>query len=298
MNDHMGRGILYALATVSMWATLGVSLKLSVTYVDDFTVVVVVGALTVVSFAVYLAFTGRAAESVRELRTHWASFLAAGVIGLGIQQLLYVRAYSLLPASQTIVLFSTYPLVMVLIAVLFHGERVRWDSILLLLAGFGGVAVMVSKGTLAVPSLGPGALSALGASVTWAVFSILLKKRRGDETVAMFWYSVFGLLFLLACAPFHPGLAPISPSAWLGLAYVAVVPTALAFVCWSKAMLHLPTHVSSCLALVTPVFSLLLVVVVLGERLIASQALGLGVVVVSVGLNILSSARRASASAS
>lgn len=294
----MGRGILYALATVSMWATLGVSLKLSVTHVDDFTVVVVVGLLTVLSFAAYIALTGRSAESVRELRRHWASFLLAGVIGLGVQQLLYVRAYSLLPASQTIVLFSTYPLVMVVIAMVFRGERVRWDSILLLVAGFAGVAVVVSEGTLAVPPLGPGALSALGASVAWAVFSVLLKTRRGDEAVGMFWYSVFGLLFLLGCAPFQPRLVPMSLPAWLGLAYVAVVPTALAFVCWSKAMVHLPTHVSSCLALATPVLSLLLVVAVLGERLIASQVAGLGVVVVSVGLNILTSARRAGASAS
>ena len=113
----------------------------------------------------------------------------------------------------------------------------------------------------------------------------------------MFWYSVFGLLFLLGCFPFFPLELAMPLSVWLGLAYVAVVPTALAFVCWSKAMVRLPTHVSSCIVLLTPALSLLLVVVVLKESLIASQVVGLGLVIASVSLNVLATARRAAAAA-
>lgn len=286
------KGISYALIAVLLWATLGLSLKLSVTYLDDFTVALFVGIFTVLAFACYLIYTKRFFRSFDDLRLNWKFFAIMGFIGLGIQQLVYIRAYSFLPASQTVILFYTYPLLIVLIAMLFGNEKVKMFSILCLVTGFIGIYFVVSKGALTLISFSIGTILALSAALFWAIFSYLLKKNKADEISAMFWYSVFGLLFLMGCVPFNKINYTISFVSLLGLIYVAVFPTAIAFLFWGKAINNAPTHICSSIALLTPILSLVLIAIVLKESIIFSQIFGFAMVLGAVGTNIYLSERK------
>ncbi|MEK6848816.1 MAG: DMT family transporter, partial [Nanoarchaeota archaeon] len=102
----------------------------------------------------------------------------------------------------------------------------------------------------------------------------------------------FGLVFLIAGMPFYKISYVISGKALLGLLYVAVFPTAIAFLLWGKALSKLPAHICSSIALLTPVFSLIIIAIFLKEEIIAAQIIGLSLVIASTAFNIYLSNRK------
>jgi len=65
---------------------------------------------------------------------------------------------------------------------------------------------------------------------------------------------------------------------------IAVVATALAFVCWFTGLRHLPAGTVGLIGLLNPVTGVLLGVAVGGESLAPAQVLGILLVLVAIGI--------------
>jgi len=280
------KGIIYAFLAVFLFSTVGVGFKLAVSQIDSFSVAVMLGLLATLALLLYLVVAGKAGRILPELKTHFWFFLIAGIIGLGIQQITYLKGYQLLPASQVVILFNIYPLLMVLISALFFRERVSFKSVLCVLIGFLGVYILISKGTLLTIDLTIGTLITLGAALSWALFSVLIKHKKFDVEIGMFFFNLFGVLFLISLIPFFPVSFKVSLAEFAGLVYLGVFTMALAFVLWNRALHYAPTSLCSNIVLMTPLLSILLIFLVLKEPIVLSQIVGLVLIVGSVFLNI------------
>jgi drug/metabolite transporter (DMT)-like permease len=282
------KGTIYALLAVAMFATLSTGFKVAVSRLGSYAVVVWIGIWATAALLALLLRDGRMHVVAAELRQRPLFFPLAGMIGLGVQQILCLRTYELIPASQAVILHYTYPLMMLPLSRLLFREKSGWRALVCVALGFVGVCVLVvSGGGLGDVRLSIGVAVALATAFSFALFCVLIKHADFPVTAGMFLFNLFGLLFLLCLLPLYPMQWAVSPAYMALLAYLGVFPTALTFILWNRALRMIPTGRSSNCALLVPILSLICITLVLKERIAAMQAVGMAIVLGSVFLNVL-----------
>lgn len=281
------KGTIYALLAVVMFATLGTGFKIAVARMNSYSVVIWIGLWATLALFCFLVKEQRVSMIVSEFRQRPFFFPAAGIIGLGVQQILCLKTYEYIPASQAVILHYTYPLMMLILSGVLFREKTGWPAFGCVALGFSGVILMVAAGgAVGDVRLSIGIVVALGTAFSFALFCVLIKHARFAVGPGMFLLNLFGLLFLLCLLPVIPMKWSISGSDMLLVAYLGVFPTAVAFILWNKALRMIPTGRSSNCALLVPILSLVCIALILKERIVPLQALGMAIVLLSVYLNI------------
>src|SRR5665647_1416267 len=102
------KGIFYAFLAAFLMGTMGTTVKLIVARVDSFSAAVYIGLFATIALFIYLIITKKTKELIKELKKHYLFFIIEGVIGMGLQQIFYLKAFQLLPASQVVIVFCLY----------------------------------------------------------------------------------------------------------------------------------------------------------------------------------------------
>lgn len=131
-----------------------------------------------------------------------------------------------------------------------------------------------------------GDLLVFASACCWAIYSVFGRKtvqRLGGFAVTA-WTMLFGAIELLAIFMFLPGerTMPATPAAWSVVAYIAVFPTAVAFFAWFEAMSKINLALLNVMQYLTPVFTILLAWMLLGERISPLNMIGIGIVLAGV----------------
>ena len=285
--SESARGTLYALLAVFMFATLGTGFKMAVTRMNSYSVVVWIGIWATVALFGFVVRGHGVKTIVSEFRQRPLFFPVAGAIGLGVQQILCLMTYDYIPASQAIILHYSYPLMMMPLSWLLFREKSGMWAIVCVLLGFCGVCILVSAGGgLGDIRLSIGLVLALATAFSFALFCVLIKHARFSVMSGMFLLNLFGLLFLLCLLPFYHMQWSLSGTDMLLVAYLGIFPTAVAFILWNRALRMIPTDRSSNCALLVPILSIGIIGIVLKERIVFLQGLGMSIVLLSVFLNV------------
>ncbi len=280
------KGIVYALLTVGLWSTLGVGLKLAVSSVGSFPATVYVISFSTIAMFLYLICVGKTRQIAPAFRKLPWFFILTGLTGLGVHQVLYLKGYSLLPASQVIIIHYLWPLTMVVLSVAIFRERTTRAAALFVLLGFVGLYVVISNGTWLRINLGTGVIVTFAGSFCWALFSVLIKHWEFDIDVGTFLFHVFGLAFLVALIPVFGFTFELALTDVLGLAYLGIFPTAISYVLWNHALRLARTSLCSNIVLLMPVLSLVWIRLVLKDDITAYQLTGFAMILGSVFLNL------------
>ncbi len=120
-------------------------------------------------------------------------------------------AFAHLPLATATAITFTKPLFMIVLAVLFLGETVRWRRWAATLVGFGGVLIMLRPG---VAAFDPAMLVSLAQALSIAVAVLLVKRMPpGESTLTvLFYFAVLSTLGLL-----WPALAVWQTPSWTQL---------------------------------------------------------------------------------
>lgn len=184
---------------------------------------------------------------VRPTRREWVQLAVYGVAWFGVYNVALNTAEQTLDAGTAAMIVNIGPILIALGAGVFLGEGIpTWLAIGAAVA-FVGVVLIGIGTSLAQGSARPvdvvGAAFALAAAVTYAI-GVLVQKpvvRRLPGIQVTFLGCLIGML---VCLPFAGGLAAqlavAPPAAWWGVAYLGVVPTALAFSTWAYALQRMP----------------------------------------------------------
>jgi drug/metabolite transporter (DMT)-like permease len=184
---------------------------------------------------------------VRPTGRDWIRLVIYGVGWFGAYNVALNLAEHTLDAGTTAMIVGIGPILIALGAGLFLGEGLpRWVGIGAAVA-FGGV-ILIGVGTSMVtegerPIDPVGVLWALVAAVTYAI-GVLAQKPMAGRLPASQITLIGCVIGLIACLPFAGQLASevaVAPtSALIGIAYLGVVPTALAFTTWGYALGRMP----------------------------------------------------------
>ena len=209
-------------------------------------------------------------------RDRWRLVVAG--VAMGAYQICYFGGVAKTSvAVGALVAICSAPLFIVGLATLLLGERVTATMGVALVGGVTGAA-LVTVGPLGLGSLpagfAAGVLLAVGAGFWYAVYAVVAKDLIGRLPPLV----VAALTFSVAALALAPALAgePVAagPAAWALLAYLGLVPTALAYILYMVGMRTTPVTASGVLALVEPLTATLLGVLVFGNRLGTLGGLG------------------------
>lgn len=212
----------------------------------------------------------------------WRSFVL-GTLNVGVFFALIYLVAQLLPTSLASTVMATSPVVMMLLAWLLAGERLRAVPLVGAAVGLAGVVLLLATDAAAVDPLGVAA--SVAAMLLSSLGYVLAKRwRDGTEVLAVTaWQLVAGGLMLVPAAVLVEGAPPaLGIVEVAGFAYVSVIATAVAFVAWFSGLAHLPAGTVGLIGLLNPVTGVLLGTLLAGELLGAWQLAGLGLVLVGI----------------
>ena len=280
--NNQSRAYIYAVSAVLCWSTVASAFKLTlrVTGVSE---LLFISAVT--SFAVLL-IVNAFRKTLRQLATwssnDWLISAGLGLLNPFLYYLVLFRAYDLLPAQEAQPLNYTWPIVLVLLSIIFLRQRIRLRVITAMFISFTGVAVISTRGDV----LGlhftdaEGVLLAVGSSLIWASYWIFNMRARGDAVLRLAVNFGFGSLYTAVLIMITGVSVPLIPSALLGSMYVGVFEMGLTFVFWMQALrLSVTTARISNLVFLSPFLSLLVIHVVVGEDIYPSTVVGLILIV-------------------
>jgi drug/metabolite transporter (DMT)-like permease len=232
-----------------------------------FTAVRYVGAAVVIGMM--LALRGGPGHMM-PVRGERARLATIGLLQGAVLTILLTLSLQWIESTHTILLMYTNPLWALLLSVLLLGERFSVASVAGIALGILGMAILTNP--LAMPWNAvtiPGVVSALAATIAWALGSVLYRRDKWEST---FWQQVFWQLAVSGIVLAVPAVLlewnhPIrfTPQLIVNTIYNILVPTALAFWCWSQALTRVRASTASQILLLSPVFGVAQSHFILGE---------------------------------
>jgi len=213
----------------------------------------------------------------------WWRAPVLGLLNFGAFFVLVYLAAQLLPSSIAASIMALAPLALAGIAwpLLAQRPTARWAAGAVL--GIAGVLLVVGLGTA---SVSPAGVAASVIALLASSLGAILTTRWRDDTPLLAttaWQLTASGIALVVAAGIVEGPPPHVDAAGIAAyAGIAVVATALAFVCWFTGLRHLPAGTVGIIGLLNPVTGVVLGVVIGGESLAALQAVGIALVLLSL----------------
>lgn len=276
--------ILLALVTAVLWGFNFVVIKVGVAEVPP----LFLTAMRYLFSALPLVFF------FRRPAVAWKVMILYGfAMGVGQFGLLFPALRLGLPAGLASLLLQIQAFFTMGLAALFIGERIGPVRILGALVAFSGLGVIAFERMQETTALVP-LLMCIAAAFSWAIANIVNRGMGKVDPIAfVVWTSLVPVLPLTALSLAIEGpqavLATISAPTPLGLgalAYLVVCATLIGTGIWSFLLTRYPAGQVAPFSLLVPVFGLSSAALVLGERITAPEALGAGLVIAGLVLNV------------
>jgi drug/metabolite transporter (DMT)-like permease len=209
------------------------------------------------------------------IKKHLPYLCLISLLGITIfNTLIYLAGHTTTAANLSLISI-TFPIFVVILSHIFFGEKItarKWLGILLVVAG---VVLLITKGSpssLLNISFAIGDLWMLLAAFTFAVYSVLLKRKPENISIQAFQLSTFilGLIFLF---PFfiweRAAGAPIKleSATIFSILYIGIFASVVAFVLWNKAIAKLGPSKAGMMYYTMPLFSGISATILLNEKI-------------------------------
>lgn len=292
-KHHTFAGLISGLTAASIWGGMYVVSKVVLEVIPPFSLLLlrlIMGALAL-GMAIY--FRNRNAENRQGFSKElfWKSFLV-GVVGYGISLGFQFVGTKLSTASNGSLVTSATPAFVLLFAPFLLGEKTTTRRMIaLIISSLGVLAVIDPRNAELSPSLFWGNMSLLAAALTWALYSVLVRKvsQTQDLLLSSTVMLLGGIPSSLAFSVWEVrtiGIGEITPGIIGGLLFLGIISTAIAMFLWNYAFAQLPAAVASLTFFAQPVVGTLLGWFFLSEAItplfiLGGLLIGIGILVAS-----------------
>jgi drug/metabolite transporter (DMT)-like permease len=205
------------------------------------------------------------------------------------------------PALNAILVTSVIPAATVLTSWLLFRDRIGWRMVTGSLVAFAGVLFIIAKGdpsALFDLSFNRGDLFALASVAVWALYVALFRKlpRELSPVGFMQTITIIGLVFIVPLYGRELAVGNVlvlTRGAILGIAYVGVFASALAFIFFNKGVAAVGGSRAAQFNYLTPIFGGAMAIAFLGESLEWFHAFGVALIIPGLYLAANRGTRRA-----
>ena len=229
---------------------------------------------------------------------NWVHVFIAGMLNVVAFGLFGTFAQLSTATTRVVIINYSMPIWSSLMALLILRERLNaWAAagLALCIAGLTVLVYPVAAASLQEPT---GLLLAFFCSLSWAAGTIYMKAIRieGDLLTIVMWQIVVGVVvfalgYLIFVGP--PSFEPLRLRTWLGVAYSGVFGTALAYFIWYNIIGKVSTATASLGTLANPVIGVIGSMILLGERLTATDVIGFALIFAAATCVLLQPQRHA-----
>ena len=226
----------------------------------------------------------------RPAARHWIAALKIGALYFLVGHGLLHWAEQHVASGLAALLIATEPMIIALLAIMAGEERLTPLLVAGMILGLIGVGVLMGGSAFGQPGELIGILAVLASSVAWSV-GVHFSRRVGlpSDTLAASAMTLLcgsALLWMASAATgeiAHLHVAAVSLKSMLGLAYLALFGTIIAFTAYTWLLSHISATVVSTHTYVNPIIAVLLGWALAGEplnvRVIIATAVILGSIV-------------------
>ena len=222
----------------------------------------------------------------RLTQRQWVGLAAAGAVGVCGYSIFFMQALQRVEGSRAAAVVTTNPVFTTLLAAWWFKERFNAR------VGFGlalavvGAATVLTHGApwrLLAGDIGVGEWLLLGCIATWVAYALMGKRLMAgiDSLTATAVTTAIGSVLLWICALAVEGpavaghaIAALTPAGWAALIFLAVGATVLAYAWYYRGISVLGAGVASSYISLVPVVGVASSVLMLGEPLDGSLAIG------------------------
>ncbi len=273
-KHHTFAGIISGLAAASIWGGMYVVSKVVLEVIPPFSLLtlrLIMGAMAL-GVVIYVRNKRATVKVALTKEFFWQSFLV-GFVGYGISLGFQFVGTKLSTASNGSLVTSATPAFVLLFAPFLLGEKSTPRRIIaLVISTLGVLAVIDPRNAELSPSLFWGNMSLLAAALTWALYSVLVRKvsKSMDLLTSSTIMLLGGLPSSIALGIWEINTQGIGEITWGiigGLLFLGIISTAIAMFLWNYAFAELPAAVASLTFFAQPVVGSLLGWFFLAEKI-------------------------------
>ena len=277
-------GIFAGLTAASIWGAMYVVSKVVMEVIPPFTLITLRLLLGSLTLWLIIAFQGGIGLS----RQQYLRVVGVGWIGYGVSIGFQFVGTKLSTASNGALVTSATPAFVLLFGAWILGERITKRRLAALGLATAGVIVVIDPRTVSLSSeMFLGNLSLVAAAITWALYSVLIRKVTRDldtlrVSLVAFWGGFIVAIPMGIREVNTIGVGEITAGVIAGVLFLGIISTALAMYLWNTAFVLLEAGAASLTFFAQPVVGAALGAYFLGERLtplflIGGVLIGLGI---------------------
>ena len=269
-------GLLSGLSAAAIWGAMYVVSKVVMGVIPPFLLILMRLVLGILTLGIILLVR----RGWTLTRAQFWRIFAVGTVGYGISIGFQFVGTKLSTAANGSLVTSATPAFVLLFAALFLSERITPLRLLaLLIASAGVVAVIDPRNATLSSSFFVGNLCLVAAALTWALYSVLIRKvtREADVLTTTLVAFIGGLPVCLPLGGWElatGGMGKIGPGTVAGILFLGIISTALAMYLWNNAFAMLEAGAASLTFFAQPFVGTLLSVIFLKEQITPLFLLG------------------------
>lgn len=295
-NSPALRTVVYLLIPPVLWAGNSVVGRYAVDYIGPFSLSFyrwLIASVILLAFSALPLWACR-----RRILSSWWQLTVLGVLGIGVFNTLLYLGLTTTSANNSGIILTTLPIMIILLNFSLGLEKVRPVQLLGLLCSLAGVIWVITGGDtqrLLQLELNLGDLIILAGVLSWALYSVLLRKLRPADIDPLPFLAIQFLIGLVFILPFYlyelqaVETPPWETNTWLILAYVGIFPSLIAFYFWQQGVAMGGANIAGFIYPTICVFTALLAWLFIDEALNSAQIRGAGLVVAGIILALSNS---------
>lgn len=279
--------LLCGLGAASIWGGMYVVSKVALEVIPPFALLTIRLALGFLSLGVVILF--RKTQTTFTRQEFWRSIFV-GVVGYGISLGFQFTGTKLSTASNGALITSATPVFVLLFAFLLLREKITMRQTLALVVSTIGVLAVIDPRTAELsPSLFLGNTLLFFAGLTWALYSVLVRKISGNidlltSSAVMLLGGIPSSLIVGISEINSQGIGAITLGIIGGILFLGIISTAIAMFLWNYAFKELPAALASLTFFAQPVVGTLLGWLFLDEKitplfLFGGAMIGIGILI-------------------
>jgi len=276
--------MLSGIAAASIWGGMYVVSKIVLEVIPPFTLLTYRLLLGILTLGIVILLKGKTRVNGKQF---W-QILGVGFVGYGISLGFQFTGTKLSTASNGALVTSATPVFVIFFAWILLREKITLKLLFaLLISTMGVLAVIDPRNAEISPSLFWGNLSLLAAALTWALYSVLVRKvtRSNDVLIVSLITFIGGLPLTIPASLWESvsiGIGTVTLGVIGGVLFIGVISTALAMFLWNYAFATLDAGVASLTFFAQPLVGTLLGWAFLREQI--TPLFMLGGLMIGVGL--------------
>ncbi len=228
----------------------------------------------------------------RELFAHWRYLLSLTLSGIVLFHVLTYQALRTTTAVNAALIVATVPVIIPVVSFVLHRLRVGGGQVVGVAVSLAGVGVIVTRAewtVLAEFNFAAGDMLMLLAAVLWAYYSVMLRDRPKGIGLSVLLLAIVAIGVVLMVPLYAWEIAVMggfTPNAanLASLAYFALFAGVVAYIAWNRGVAELGAVRAGPFLHLMPVFTTLMAVLFLDERLHLFHMSGIVLIVAGIYL--------------